>query len=301
MSGKKAGNAFTNPSSAKIEQQRKILEELEKRKKQLSQGRWLSDHNLTTPGLNTPKTPDIEAMNVETYSQNIYSMNDSLHDLHHVAQQQNQIQQMMQSPSVMSQQQLPRPHPQQQQGQQPGLPIPNPMDPQPFYISQPDSSPQRRTWDQPQPIPFAHQHGPGGLPYWPQQPGRRAQWGVPQHPPQGPPPPVMYNPYSGTPIPVGPPTDQWHNSMGPYNGYEHPQMSSSAYSAYNNPTYGGYNQPYGAYTSPPNPSQQQQQQQPQTQQRPFRLHDDSGASTPLKSPSVTPFRFRAGSSTLPSR
>ena len=38
MSGKKAGNAFTNPSSAKIEQQRKILEELEKRKKQLNQG-----------------------------------------------------------------------------------------------------------------------------------------------------------------------------------------------------------------------------------------------------------------------
>ena len=33
-----SGNALTNPSSAKIEQQRKILEELEKRKKQLNQG-----------------------------------------------------------------------------------------------------------------------------------------------------------------------------------------------------------------------------------------------------------------------
>jgi len=31
------GNAFTNPSAAKIDQQRKILEELEKRKKQLNQ------------------------------------------------------------------------------------------------------------------------------------------------------------------------------------------------------------------------------------------------------------------------
>jgi len=37
MSGKE-GNAFTNPSSGKIDQQRKILEELEKRKKQLNQG-----------------------------------------------------------------------------------------------------------------------------------------------------------------------------------------------------------------------------------------------------------------------
>merc|ERR1719510_107204 len=34
--------------------------------------------------------------------------------------------------------------------------------------------------------------------------------------------------------------------------------------------------------------------------RPFRLHDDSGASTPVKSHSVTPIRIGAGSSTLPS-
>ena len=32
-----SGNAFTNPSSGKIDQQRKILEELERRKKQLNQ------------------------------------------------------------------------------------------------------------------------------------------------------------------------------------------------------------------------------------------------------------------------
>merc|ERR1719219_145302 len=104
---------------------------------------------------------------------------------------------------------------------------------------------------------------------WPQQPARRAQWGAPQPPPQRPPPPVMYDPYSGAPIPAGPPTDQWGNPMSPYNGYGHPQTSSSAYSAYSNPTYGGY-------TSPPNAAQQQQQQQQQPPQRPFRLHDDSG-------------------------
>ena len=35
---KKSNDTFTNPSSGKIDQQRKILEELEKRKKQLNQG-----------------------------------------------------------------------------------------------------------------------------------------------------------------------------------------------------------------------------------------------------------------------
>jgi len=37
MSSSTPGNAFTNPSSGKIDQQRKILEELERRKKQLNQ------------------------------------------------------------------------------------------------------------------------------------------------------------------------------------------------------------------------------------------------------------------------
>ena len=91
----------------------------------------------------------------------------------------------------------------------------------------------------------------------------------------------MYDPYSGAPIPQ--PTDQWGNPM-PYNGYHPPPTSS--YSAYNNPTYGGYNN-YGAYTTPT------VQQQPQ--QRPFRLHDDSGSSTPIKSQSAP------RSSTLPRR
>ena len=90
-----------------------------------------------------------------------------------MAQQQSQIQQMMHTsqsaiPSTASPQ---RPPPPQQT---------NPMDPQPFYISQPDPPPQRRTWGQPQPISFAHQ-GPGGGVEWPpQQPPRRAQWGTPQ-------------------------------------------------------------------------------------------------------------------------
>ena len=94
-------------------------------------------------------------------------------DIQRLAQQQSQIQQMMHTsqsaiPSVASPQ---RPPPNQQA---------NPMDPQPFYISQPDPPPQRRTWGQPQPISFAHQ-GPGGGVEWPpQQPPRRAQWGAPQ-------------------------------------------------------------------------------------------------------------------------
>ena len=66
------------------------------------QSRWLSDRNRTNPALNTPKTPDIEAMDIDTYSKSMYAMNDSLHDLQNdiqrIAQQQSQIQQMMQSP-----------------------------------------------------------------------------------------------------------------------------------------------------------------------------------------------------------
>merc|ERR1719211_825833 len=76
----------------------------------------------------------------------------------------------------------------------------NPMDPQPFFISQPDPPPQRRTWGQPQPISFAHQGPSGGVEWPPQQPQRRAQWGAPQRPP------MMYDPYSGAPIYTTPPS-----------------------------------------------------------------------------------------------
>merc|ERR1719211_701137 len=128
----------------------------------------------------------------------------------------------------------PRPPPPQQT---------NPMDPQPFYISQPDPPPQRRTWGQPQPISFAHQ-GPGGVVEMPPQYSqRRAQWGTPQRPP------MMYDPYSGAPI------DQWgvpqHYNGSPHHGYyqqqqQQPQQQpqqQSPYSAYTNPTYGGYGAP----------------------------------------------------------
>lgn len=268
------------------------------------QTRWLSDQtrsqNLSTSNYATEaKTPDIEGMDIDTYSKSIYAMNDSLHDLqsdiHRLAQQQSQIQQMMHHPSAISSPQRPPPA-----AMQSG----NPMDPQPFYISQPDPPPQRRTWGQPQPISFAHQ-GPGGGVEWPQQPPRRAQWGQPQRPP------MMFDPYSGAPI------DQWGNPVPPhhYNGYyhHHQQPPPPQYSAYTNPTYGG---PQQQGPPPPAPAQQgpngyNQQYSPRT---PFRLHDGSGSASPspssvsavtstpkaysVQQPSAPP---RASSSTLPMR
>ena len=63
------GKAFTNPSAAKIDQQRKILEELEKQKKQIktsNSGSNISDQSSMLPGMqsasstgapnNTPNT-----------------------------------------------------------------------------------------------------------------------------------------------------------------------------------------------------------------------------------------------------
>jgi hypothetical protein len=45
------------------------------------QTRWLSSSQNTSQNMD-PKTPDIEAMDMDTYSKSIYNMNDSLHDLH---------------------------------------------------------------------------------------------------------------------------------------------------------------------------------------------------------------------------
>ena len=235
------------------------------------QSKWLSDRNAAAQNLD-PKTPDIEAMDMDTYSKSIYAMNDSLHDLQsdiqRLAQQQSQIQQIMHHSAIPNQSPAPS-------GRQ------NPMDPQPFYISQPDPPPQRRTWGQPQPISFAHQQ-PGGGVDWPQQPPRRAQWGSPQPPPQRP-PPMMYDPYSGAPI------DQWGNPV--YNGYPpgYPQQGQSPYSAYTNPTYGqGYNN-YGGYPQPNPTSTPQPQQPPQpptsATRTPFRLHDSSPSPKPMMSSS----------------
>ena len=52
----RTSNAFTNPSSGKIDQQRKILEELEKRKKQLNQqsGSGLVSNNSMNNSNNSP-------------------------------------------------------------------------------------------------------------------------------------------------------------------------------------------------------------------------------------------------------
>ncbi|QQP36034.1 Uncharacterized protein FKW44_021008 [Caligus rogercresseyi] len=85
----------------------------------------------------------------------LHAMNDSLHDLQsdiqRLTQQQGQIQQMMttttNSPALGG-----------KQGN--NMPVsPNPMDPQPFYISQPEGNQARRTWGQPQPINILTTHG----------------------------------------------------------------------------------------------------------------------------------------------
>jgi len=59
------------------------------------------------------------------------------------------------------------------------LPV-NPMDPQPFYIAvqdPPTSTPQRRTWGQPQPITFAQQPGLEATGMWQGVQRRQQQWG----------------------------------------------------------------------------------------------------------------------------
>ena len=130
------------------------------------QTRWLSDRNKAAAG--PPRTPDIEAMDMETYSKSLTAMNESLQDLQsdiqRLAQQQSQIQVMMGQPRMDT-----SPGPQHSSH--------NPMDPQPFYIASPDppiSTPTRRTWGQPQPISFAHQMQQPMDPGW-----RRSQWGAP--------------------------------------------------------------------------------------------------------------------------
>ena len=178
------------------------------------------------------------------------------------------------------------------QSRGPPQPQANPMDPQPFYISQPDPPPQRRTWGQPQPISFAHQ-GPSGGVEWPQQPPRRAQWGAPQPPPQR---PMMFDPYSGAPI------DQWGNPVPHhYNGNYH---QPSPYGGYGNPQQG----PYGGYGNPqqgPYGGQQGPPQDPQGGPSPQSHYGQYGASTSGYTPGSssttprTPFRLHEGGSVTP--
>ena len=191
------------------------------------QSRWLSGER-GGPGSSGPggngssvggmgdqvRTPDVEAMDMDTYSRNLHAMNDSLHDLHsdiqRLAQQQSQIQQMMHSP--------------QQQQAPAAPPHHNPMDPQPFYIAH-DPPQQRRTWGQPQPINFAHQQQPPQGPDGGWQSPRRQQWGQQPNRPMGP------NPYG----------------YGPPSSYNPDPYSSPMRDPYGNPIYNGAPSPYDHY------------------------------------------------------
>ena len=274
------------------------------------QSRWLSNDRRQSDSTSNPaaalKTPDVEAMDMDTYSKNLNAMNTSLHDLQgdiqRLAQQQSQIQQMMHSP-----------HQQQQQPQQ----SVNPMDPQPFYISGGESMPQqhhpqphqRRTWGQPQPINFAHDPqyagGYGGAP--------RRSWGQPAPPPHhSPQRPMMsgYGPSSsvapygaGDPYssPYGQPhhpPPHPHHPPHHYNGGNSPYDPQSFQSGYGSPNYSNsYQQqqhhpqqqspmqqhqpPQSSYMSPP---QQSMSTSSPSRGAPFRLHDKSAYNA---SPSST--------------
>ena len=43
------------------------------------QSRWLSNNRASTT--QEPRTPDIEGMDMDTYTRSLHNMNDSLHDL----------------------------------------------------------------------------------------------------------------------------------------------------------------------------------------------------------------------------
>ena len=43
------------------------------------QSRWLSNNRANA--MQEPRTPDIEAMDMDTYTRSLHAMNDSLHDL----------------------------------------------------------------------------------------------------------------------------------------------------------------------------------------------------------------------------
>jgi len=287
-------NDKLNSVRMKLEERRRRIEE-EKRKMEVVMSKqkektdpqpgpvsalgsnWLSER---------PRQPSVSSQPTDPYTRSYNNMNDSIYelqsDLHKLASQQSQIQNMMQSPQNT-----------QNAGQSQYASPANAMDPQPFYISgsgqqqhpqmqQPQQqTPQRRTWGQPQPINF-------GAP-----PGWNNSMGGPQN--QG---PAMYgnrNPYPqfdqygnpiiprdqwGNPIPQQPSMyngpqqtfDQWGNpqpygqpqqfqSPGQYQGQ--PQFSPQQF----NPGYGGQNPPTYSNAVPPSSNPQQQRGTP------FRLHD----------------------------
>ena len=263
------------------------------------ESRWLSSNKSAA----TPDGGDMDG-----YSRNLQHMNDSLQDLQsdiqRLAQQQSQIQQMMNH----SNQQPGMPHNRQQQQQQQMQQLPmhqqqqqhHPMDPQPFYIAQdahhqqPQQQPPRRTWGQPQPISFATTAGPE--PYSPQ---RRQQWGARPYgggyaDPYGGPQlqqqpyggsgggPNYGSPYDRSPYgqQPGPPMGQpYGGGGGPY-GQQPPMQPISPYGGQSAAAYmqsppmhlpqSASIVPPAAAPQPPGPA-------------PFRLHDSGGgaASTPL--------------------
>ncbi|XP_059087795.1 patronin-like isoform X3 [Tigriopus californicus] len=187
------------------------------------QSRWLSNRgNKFGDPASSVRTPDIENMDMDTYTKSLHAMNDSLHelqtDIHRLASQQTQIQHMMHQPG----------------GRQDSSASRHPMDPQPFYIAhEAQQGPPRRTWGQPQPINFAHQgSGMGDQGHGGWQSPQRQQWG--QRP--------MGNPGG---FGYGPPSSQYNDPYGqPY------QMQNPMYNG--NPP---YDQPYGGYGGMPPPTQ----------------------------------------------
>jgi len=165
------------------------------------------------------------------YARNLSAVSDSIHelqsDVHKLAEQQARIHRMMSGQQ----------HDQHQHRMQPPQQG-NPMDPQPFYMAndsphnygspppppQQATTPQRRTWGQPQPIHFAHQPPYGGPPAPPSWQNQRQQ-------------PWMYGGYGAPPPP--PHFDPYHQSPSAYGGY------SGGYEQYRSPPH--YPSPYGPY------------------------------------------------------
>ncbi|CAB4064941.1 CAMSAP [Lepeophtheirus salmonis] len=262
------------------------------------QSKWCNE-----PQQSTQKTPDMESMDIESYSRSLHAMNDSLHDLQsdiqRLTQQQGHIQQIMHTSNK------PSPHQVQQS---------NPMDPQPFYIAPPDQPSQRRTWGQPQPISFAHQAAIEPTAWQQQQPSpRRPQWGSPHmqpmqrsHMPHGHPvgyygpQSSQYDPYSspmrdqwGNPI-HHPPPPLAHHQMYPNNSHQYdPQYNNNQYG------YGPMQHQQRMQDGPTHPMYYDQYNNPGPAPSPY--NNSNSNASPLaymSSPSRTPFRLHDNKSTV---
>uniref|UniRef100_A0A0K2TD84 Patronin n=1 Tax=Lepeophtheirus salmonis TaxID=72036 RepID=A0A0K2TD84_LEPSM len=302
-----------NSVRLKLEQRRKRIEEEKKRMESVMAKQREKDLNddlnavqskwCNEPQQSTQKTPDMESMDIESYSRSLHAMNDSLHDLQsdiqRLTQQQGHIQQIMHTSNK------PSPHQVQQS---------NPMDPQPFYIAPPDQPSQRRTWGQPQPISFAHQAAIEPTAWQQQQPSpRRPQWGSPHmqpmqrsHMPHGHPvgyygpQSSQYDPYSspmrdqwGNPI-HHPPPPLAHHQMYPNNSHQYdPQYNNNQYG------YGPMQHQQRMQDGPTHPMYYDQYNNPGPAPSPY--NNSNSNASPLaymSSPSRTPFRLHDNKSTV---